>query len=271
MGELSVQVNNSINSLKTVIPEIIDQSPDEACVTIIKCLLSNYIDNDTNVPALISAIETGCPTLVQCFSNISINTLENLSNSVNQQALINLIIAAIISVASLTNIIQGLQINTSDSTIYDASFLILVSLLMIILIEKSQGFNEFLKNQTNVDTLFNILDLLESSYDALLLSSSLIEEIGSLLKQLGDKSFVKFDKCCSCSFNPFSTSSNVQAKKIKKTTAAITRNLAIKEKIDMRVVAFSYSTEISNLKFKLNLTSVPKSEKKSKSKSNANF
>jgi hypothetical protein len=236
---MSTKVNSALNDLKGIIPyQIIDKSAEDACSIITLCLLKDFIKSKTNIGALIGEVKAGCPMLVDSFSNITVSTLTNLNDPANQMAFTNLIMASIISIASLTAIVKTLDIKTDDSTIYDASFLILVSVLLITLIEKSDGFKDYIKDEGNCNILFSVLSLLEVSYISFLSSTHLIEEIKSILDKIGDKSFDSFDKCCGCTYNPFKDS---------KPNKVLTPN-EVNEKVSLRTAAFSNAVHIANLK-----------------------
>lgn len=234
MTQVNTQVTSSLAALRQIIPSaIINSTPDQACYAVIKCLLGNYINNDTNIPELLTQLENSCPTLINSFSNISIDSLENLNNVQNLEALINLIMAAIISIVSIRNIVTSINIQTDDTTIYDISFLTLISFLLVALIEKSQGFKDFIANQDNCNTLFNFLGILESAYNSFLRSVHLLEELKSIFKQLETKSLNKYNKCCIC---------------FKKTSTKALSVNDINQKIALRTIAFKNAVEIANLK-----------------------
>lgn len=230
--------------LQQIIPsQVINCSSEQACINVLTFLLKSYLKQDTNITQLLSTIQTTCPTLVNSLSELNLSTLENLNKPANQQTFINLIIGAVMSGASLLSTIKTLQLNITSDTIYDASFRILVSLLLVTLIQKSPNFSTLIQNQTFSTQLFSLINLLQSSYMALMNSSHLLDEVKQFLAKVGLATFNEFDTCCKCACNPFKSSSTQFAQASTTITPA-----QAQETIALRTTAFQHAVTISNLK-----------------------
>jgi hypothetical protein len=186
----------ALKDLKIVLSDAIKHSDNNTAITIaiVKCLLKSYIDDKTDIANLITTIKNGCPALVNSISHINIDNLKNLNNPANITALTNLIFASLISVATLCSNVRYLKINIKDNTIYEASFLILVALIFVILIESCPEFKVWISVQDNIDMLFNVLDLLEDAYTAITSSTHILSEARRILKDIR-KSLFDGSKC----------------------------------------------------------------------------
>lgn len=233
-------VTNALSSLQNVIPSQIEgKTASEASVAVVSCLLGPLIQSDTNIPQLVSSLQsnTYLESFVSDIKSINLTTLQNLTNPQNLFALVNLLVAIIMGLSALKMSVQNLNINLNKTTIYNASFLVLVSLLLVALIENT-NFLIDIQNSTNVTILFDFLKFLESAYNSLVTSSYLLQEIGSFLNQIGYDVVERADTCCKCVWNPF-----------KKSTTNVSLNQAeIVQKVGLRKSTFLYAVELANLK-----------------------
>lgn len=195
-------VNNNINELKIILPEIIDKPISQSIEIIGKCLLKSFVNEDTNINVLINSIELNCPTLLSSLSQININTLENLNNPDNLMAFINLIIGCILSLSNIASNLQQFKLKLDKSSFTDFSFLVLITLIIEILLKNDKSFGGFLKDKANMAMFINVIVILQNSYIAFM-NSDIFAEILQFLDSAGFYLFNDFDKCCKCSCNPF--------------------------------------------------------------------
>lgn len=191
-------LDTALKELKIVLSDALKHSDDNTTITIaiVKCLLKPYINEKTDIAGLITTIKNNCPALVTSISSINVDNLKNLNNPANITVLVNLLLASLMSTATLCSTVTSLKINIKDNTIYEASFLILIALIFVILIESCAEFKTWIGVQDNLDMLFTLLDLLENAYSTLMSSSHVLDEAKRILKQIRTSMFDQGK--CSC-------------------------------------------------------------------------
>lgn len=263
MSASTTSLSQSLDNLKQVIPsQIIGCTPEVACERVVTCLLSDFISTNTNVADIISQIQSNCPALVSAISQVNASTLQNLTTTENKQALINLVIGAIMSGTTLYTTVQNLKLNVTANTVYNASFLMLVSLILIVLIEKTPGFINLIQDPTCSTVLFNFIDMLQLSYLSLMNSSHLLSDIQQFAIKVGNDALSCCDQCCKCTWNPCQTPSQsipvpptmttsspsmVQAMKMRKYVEPITFKDA-QEQISLRTLSFQTTVQLVNMR-----------------------
>lgn len=228
------RINESLNALKQLIPiALINKRQNEICNILAKCLLAPYINNNTNIPQLIEKLKNGCPLLIESMSKIDLSMIENLADQNNQQVFINLIMGTIMSISTVSDITKSFNLSMNTNDIYDASFLILVTLLLVSLVEKSNDFTDFISIPTNKDALFKLLEIMETSYKSLLASSHLVKELKTFFRKIGLRTTKLFQKI------------RLKIKKYVIHSPPSVSTIEANEKISLRVLSFSQAIELS--------------------------
>ena len=210
----------SVDDLHNIIPSgIINSSVDDSISVVVKTLLSSFLNTDTNITQFIKDVKTNCPSLMDLISQINSDSIKNINDPSHKQAVINLIMSAIMSIMTIRDSISNLgPIKVDDNTFNDFGFLLLIALLIITVIEKDKA---YFNTKENCDMLFTFINFIQLSYMSLISTTHLLDD----LKDFGEKIF----SSCSCFKSQISTKD-------------------AQEKIKLKGIAFKHVVDSANAK-----------------------